>query len=56
MEPVGPYFSTNHQRRTLAISSANSTKAVTRAMLSSSFVSLCAAISFRYASSISSYA
>ena len=48
-----PYLSTNHHTRTLAISSANSTKAVTRAMLNSSFVSLCAATSFWYALSSS---
>ena len=48
-----PYLSTNHHTRTLATSSTNSTMAVTRAMLSSSFVSLCLAVSFRYAASSS---
>ena len=55
MEPIGPYVSTSHDTRTLTISSTNSTAAVTRSMLSSSFVSVCAAVSFRYASSSSSY-
>ena len=44
-----PYLSTNHHTRTLPTSSTNSTMAVTRTMLSRSFVCLCAAVSFRYA-------
>ena len=51
-----PYLSTNHHRRTLPTSSANSTKAVTRTAMSPSLVTLCAARSFRYSSSSSSYA
>ena len=43
---ASPYLSTNHHTRTLAISSANSTKTVTRTAMNSSFVSLCAATSF----------
>ena len=46
---AGPYLSTNHHTRTLAISSANSTKTATRTAMNSSFVSLCAATSFSYA-------
>ena len=48
-----PYLSTNHHRRTLPISSANSTKTATRTAMNSSFVSLCAATSFWYALSSS---
>ena len=46
---AGPYLSTNHHTRTLATSSTNSTKAVTRTAMNRSFVSLCAATSFWYA-------
>ena len=48
-----PYLSTNHHTRTLAISSANSTKTATRTAMNSSFVSLCAATSFWYSLSSS---
>ena len=50
------YLITNHHRRVLPISSANSTKAITRAAMSPSFVFSWAARSFQYAPSISSYA
>ena len=40
MEPTHPYLSANHHRRTLPTSNTNSTKAHTRAMVSSSFVFL----------------
>ena len=49
------YLSTNHQRTTLPISSASSTKAITRTMLSTSFVTLCSATSFWYSLSSSWY-
>ena len=55
MEPNVPYLSTNHHRKTLPISSANSTKTATRTAMNSSFVSLCAATSFSYALSSSQY-
>ena len=50
-----PYLSTNHHRKTLPISSANSTKTATRTAMNSSFVSLCAATSLSYALSSSQY-
>ena len=53
MEPVGPYLSTNHHRRTLPISSASSTKAAMRVAMSTLFASLCAATSFQCACSSS---
>ena len=55
MEPVGLYFSTSHHRRTLPISRASSTKAITRTMLSTSFVTSCSAVSFLYSLSSSWY-
>ena len=51
-----PYLSTNHHSRTLPISSTSSKMAVTRSEMTTFFVSLCSATSFRYASSISLYA
>ena len=50
---VGPYLITNHPRRTTPISSASSTKAHTRVVMSAPFVSLCSATSFWYSLSSS---
>ena len=48
------YVSTRHVTRMPTASNANSTTAVTRSMMTSALVSLCAAVSCRYASSSSS--